>query len=241
MDMELNKKINALWAQLPSELDLDEKFYARIMTGKTDKLRVIVEQYPLLKEIAKTDQSILLGPVYNYQPAMIQYLVNKLGLDTEFRRREGAFERTLLLEVLHQHHTSHRNVNLSPEKKFDLKCATIKMLLDLHANIQATDCFGNAALHYAITNIQHIDVVTTNNAERIIKILLKNQADPNQQNNVGKTSLHTLLCLNQFSLDLIEPLIKLLIDHGAREDIGDKIGLTPKIMILQRSLVASNP
>lgn len=233
--VELNKTINALWEQVPEDLreSLQEKFYAYISTGKAEKLKVLVEENPIMKEIALTDQSIISGPVYEYYPEMIKYLVAELGIDVDFRRPE-AINRTQLSEVLFRHHRDHRNVNFPDQVKFDLKCRTVEILLELGADVNAVDFLCDTSLHYAISRLGIRDLVELNNGLAIIEMLLEKGANPNLQEHNGMTPLYLALSNTQIPLFLLEPIVELLIQYGADETIADYKGITPKILILQR-------
>lgn len=231
---ELNERVNALWAQLPVTNNLDEKFYAWVSHGKLNKFRNLVNEYPLMKEIAQIDQTIILGPVYNYHPDMIYYLVKELGLDPDFRRIEDV-NRTILMVLLRHHHTEHRNVNLPNTEKFKRKIKTLEMLILAGADLDAIDLLGNTPLHYAISHIETRDIVATDRAPQAIEILLKSGADPNKQNFHGQTPLHKLLQKTQIPLVILLPTIELLIQYGAQENITDSAGNTPRTLVLSRS------
>jgi len=238
MDVELNKRINELWAQFPGDQveKIQQKFYGYIATDKPGSFRGLVDEYPLLKDIIKTDPSIILGPVKNYQPEIIELMVTEYGLDMEFPR-PGYMNRTLLLEALHLHHRQYRNVGWSIDQKFVSKYKTVDKLLQLGVNVNAVDYLGNSPLHYAISRLELSDMFEDryNPPLMIVELLLLNGADPNLQNFNGCASLHVALRKNDFPLTELEPLLKMLIRYGANERIVDEKGRTAIALVLERS------
>jgi ankyrin repeat protein len=91
-----------------------------------------------------------------------------------------------------------------------------KLLLDLGANINATDNSGKTVLHAALESFDGIDYI-------YIKMLLDHGADINAADNYGKTVLHAAFRrLTRSSYDCI----KMLLDHGADINAVDNSGNT---------------
>jgi ankyrin repeat protein len=90
----------------------------------------------------------------------------------------------------------------------------VKLLLDLGANINATDKHGQNALHYACQNFQKLNM-------RLIKFLINKGICVETGNCNGQTPLH-LCCLNGHCDGLV-----ILLQNGANINAKDSMDRTP--------------
>ncbi|QGM48866.1 ankyrin repeat protein [Magpiepox virus] len=86
---------------------------------------------------------------------------------------------------------------------------TITILLDLGLNVDLRNYSGNTVLHVAVEQGNYL----------ITKLLLSRGADPNAENQIGRTSIYRACCYSK--------IVKLLLVYGARTVIVDKNNCTP--------------
>lgn len=91
--------------------------------------------------------------------------------------------------------------------------STIRLLIQLGANIEARDPSGKTALILA-TGDQHVDAVRT---------LIECGVDVNARDDLSHTSLHVAARLGN------ERLVRILLDANAHSSIRDSLGRTPWI------------
>ena len=96
-----------------------------------------------------------------------------------------------------------------------------KLLLEHHANINATNDFGQTPLHIAIHN----------DATNVVQLLLENKAEVNLKDNEGKTPLH--IAAEWWRDQAVEWLITRHADVNAK----DKTGQTPLHAAVQHGQV----
>jgi len=96
----------------------------------------------------------------------------------------------------------------------------IKLYLDYHADINATNNYGETTLHYAAGRYAP-------NLEAI-RLLLARKADANARDKKGRTPLHVTAESGTL------PAIRLLTDAGATIDLADKRSMTPLLYAVSR-------
>ena len=101
---------------------------------------------------------------------------------------------------------------------------SIRLLLDHKADVNLEDTEGRTALHHAIRSKR-----IKTDRPLIVRLLLKNGANPNARNKKRRTPLH----LASKRADLLE-VVRLLLEHGANLDAEDKDGKTPLQLSLDR-------
>ncbi|KAK3380892.1 hypothetical protein B0H63DRAFT_474541 [Podospora didyma] len=94
----------------------------------------------------------------------------------------------------------------------EVKLETTRLLLSRGADVNLQDAFGDTALHIAATE-----------SLRLVEALLEKSPHVNVQNRNGQTPLHRA-AENALQFVLIR---KMLLEHGARDDIKDVWGETP--------------
>ncbi|AAR83579.1 CNPV233 ankyrin repeat protein [Canarypox virus] len=85
----------------------------------------------------------------------------------------------------------------------------VTILLDLGLNVDLRNYLGNTALHVAVEQESY----------PITELLLSRGADPNAENQIGRTSIYRACCYSK--------IVKLLLVYGARTVIIDKNNCTP--------------
>jgi ankyrin repeat protein len=93
--------------------------------------------------------------------------------------------------------------------------ASVALLLELGAQINETNKFGDTALH---------DCVALGNVE-MTELLLSKGADPNKANAQGNTSLHIA-----FESEVSEKMFQILVNAGGNLRLKNNYGITPEGM-----------
>ena len=106
--------------------------------------------------------------------------------------------------------------------------AMLGLLLESKADVNATDPHGWTPLHFAAEEV----------LPQMASLLLAKKADPNLRDEAGNTPLHRAV----FSARGRDEVIRLLRKHGARDDVKNKAGETPKSLAdrLGESVFTSN-
>jgi ankyrin repeat protein len=94
--------------------------------------------------------------------------------------------------------------------------ALLGLLLESKADVNATDPHGWTPLHFAAEEV----------LPQMASLLLAKHADPNVRDDEGNTPLHRAV----FSARGRDEVIRLLRKHGARDDVKNKTGETPKAL-----------
>lgn len=102
----------------------------------------------------------------------------------------------------------------------------VKLLLEMGANIMATDMHGRTPFHWLTRSSRAVRSPNRGNEARIIQIrltrmLLKKGADINARDNNGYTTLHLAV------VGCEEDLVQTLLAYGADKEIADYTGKTP--------------
>src|SRR3954468_4842035 len=92
--------------------------------------------------------------------------------------------------------------------------ALVGLLLESKANVNAIDEHGWAPLHFAADEV----------LPQMASLLLAKNADPNLRDDEGNTPLHRAV----FSARGRDEVVRLLRKNGARDDVKNKAGETPK-------------
>jgi ankyrin repeat protein len=92
--------------------------------------------------------------------------------------------------------------------------ALLGLLLEAKADVNATDPHGWTPLHFAAEEV----------LPQMASLLLAKHADPNLKDDAGDTALHRAV----FSARGRDEVVRLLRRHGARDDVKNKAGETPK-------------
>ncbi|MDR2019866.1 MAG: ankyrin repeat domain-containing protein [Treponema sp.] len=100
----------------------------------------------------------------------------------------------------------------------------MQMLIAGRADINAQDALGNTAMHLAVSENWHREV---------LNFLLTNKADPNIKNGQGNTPLHEMIALHQDS-----ELILRLLSGGADVSLRNNEGKTPLYLAVQEKNVS---
>ncbi len=108
------------------------------------------------------------------------------------------------------------NSSYHKERNYDFVKTVVKLLLKNKANINHQDACGETLLHYLCRHKGE-----SKEKRDLITFLIDNGADPNMQNNDGKTPLHR----SAFAQN--HKTVKLLLDNGADQTIRDEKGRTP--------------
>lgn len=204
-----------LTGSIPGEIL--EHFYARAMTGKTDRLRELVEADPNLIDLARIDPSVVNIVVLECHCETLVYLVRELGVSLETR---DEIRRTPLHRLLLLHHSEDRRVNLNDTQKFNFKFEMLQTLIELGVDVNAKDIYGLTPLHIAINNLRLSDVLENDFGERLVKCLMDAKADPNLKNKDGFTALDLALDQKQIGSSFMKPIIDLLKGQLSFEEMG---------------------
>ena len=94
--------------------------------------------------------------------------------------------------------------------------AMLGLLLESKADVDATDPHGWTPLHFAAEEV----------LPQMASLLLAKKADPNVKDEAGNTPLHRAV----FSARGRDEVIRLLRKHGARDDVKNKTGETPRAL-----------
>jgi uncharacterized protein len=86
------------------------------------------------------------------------------------------------------------------------------------ADIQRQDRFGRAAIHYAVQG----------NCRSCVELLISQGAEVNIADVNGNTPLSDAVFYYKAAYD--DGILELLLSHGAKPDIPNKFGMTPKIL-----------
>ncbi|HEV3030765.1 MAG TPA: ankyrin repeat domain-containing protein [Polyangia bacterium] len=92
--------------------------------------------------------------------------------------------------------------------------ALVGLLLESRAEVNATDPHDWTPLHFAAEEV----------LPQMTSLLLAKGADPNRRDDEGNTPLHRAV----FSARGSDEVVRLLRKNGAREDVKNKAGETPK-------------
>jgi ankyrin repeat protein len=92
--------------------------------------------------------------------------------------------------------------------------ALVGLLLESKADVNATDEHGWTPLHFAADEV----------LPQMASLLLAKNADPNVRDDEGNTPLHRAV----FSARGRDEVVRLLRKNGARDDVKNKSGETPK-------------
>ena len=92
--------------------------------------------------------------------------------------------------------------------------ALVGLLLESKADVNATDPHDWTPLHFAAEEV----------LPQLTSLLLAKGADPNRRDDEGNTPLHRAV----FSARGSDEVVRLLRKHGARDDVKNKTGETPK-------------
>jgi ankyrin repeat protein len=106
--------------------------------------------------------------------------------------------------------------------------ALVGLLLESRADVNATDPHGWTPLHFAAEEV----------LPQMASLLLAKHADPNLRDDAGNTPLHRAV----FSARGRDEVVRLLRKHGARDDVKNKAGETPRSLAdrLGESVFTSN-
>ena len=91
---------------------------------------------------------------------------------------------------------------------------TIRLLLESKADVNAMDEHGWTPLHFAAEEV----------LPQMASLLLAKNADPNVRDDEGNTPLHRAV----FSARGRDEVVRLLRKHGAKDDVKNKAGETPR-------------
>jgi ankyrin repeat protein len=94
--------------------------------------------------------------------------------------------------------------------------ALLGLLLESKGDVSATDPHGWTPLHFAAEEV----------LPQMASLLLAKHADPNVSDDEGNTPLHRAV----FSARGRDEVVRLLRKHGARDDVKNKAGETPKAL-----------
>jgi ankyrin repeat protein len=92
--------------------------------------------------------------------------------------------------------------------------ALVGLLLESKADVNATDPHGWTPLHFAAEEV----------LPQVASLLVAKNADPNIRDDEGNTALHRAV----FSARGRDEVIRLLRKHGAKDDVKNKAGETPR-------------
>lgn len=223
----LNEEADTILQALPKDGDI--KFYGCITTGKADRLKEMVENYPELAKILTRTVYPLRSAVMEYNIEFLQYLVS-LGASVDIC---GDDHETALIKVIRRPHEDHMHkVNIPTAEKHAMKAAMINCLIELGAEVNAIDQNRRSVLQNAVVQVDTTEVLTEENPVSldIIKNLLDHGADPNHQDSHGNTAMHYILGLADQNLnwpvDVAVRVINLLRKHKANTEITNSLGVS---------------
>lgn len=195
-----------------------------IFTDDTTGLEKHLKRYGDANKKDKFGQTPIFSILYNNstnQHKMLEILI-KYGADVNFEREDGTtpifYARGMMARILIENGAV--PYKKSVQGKTPLFCATdletLEYLLDLDLDANERDVYGNSPLH----NIVYDE-------EKMVKTILKYQAETNAQNNEGITPLMYLAMAEYRTEDEQAALIsiaKILTDHKADTTLRDRDG-----------------
>lgn len=201
----------------------ESALYKSVISENIDEFKYVIENIENNKEYI-TYSITNIETWYNYIPNLSTNSFSnfvKVLLDNGMDINESG--KNLILDVSKSYDSHHRPkfrksaIIGVPDSKYK-----IETLMNLGANINIQDNYGNGILHYILSR----DNIGTEEYD-IFEMLIKNGIDINLQNNDGDTALHKISYKKDNgyrNIDMEKKVISLLIENNADKNIKNNNG-----------------